>query len=77
MELAHQRHWPSVPIGRMISRCLALLSHVYPYVHQRCPESIRSELHWRSIGSERVWRSGDVVYKSVSIPFTDMETVTD
>src|SRR5438128_11942004 len=36
----------------IISRCLALLSCVYPHVRLRCPESSRSELHWRSIGAE-------------------------
>jgi len=36
----------------MISRCLAWLSCVYPHVRLRCPESSRSELHWRSIGAE-------------------------
>jgi hypothetical protein len=38
-----------------------------------CPSAmfqsyLRSELHWRSSGSEMVWHRSDVVYRSVSIP---------
>src|SRR5437016_2257677 len=46
--------WPKLDTN---SRCLALLTCVNPHVRLRYPELSRSELHWRSRGSEKVWRS--------------------
>ena len=50
--------WPKLNTN---SRCLALLTCVNPHVRLRCPESSRSELHWRSRGSEKVWRCDAVL----------------
>ena len=52
----HKRH--------MIGRGLVQRSYVYLHVLQRCSDLTRPELHWRSMGSEEMWRRSDVVYRS-------------